>query len=109
GERRIHRQAEQIAAAIENGHPLWQAIGAARHWPAFLCWLIAVGDRQGTLAASLQQGAELHELQALTKLEWFRRIVPPLIVLGCCGSITLLYGLTLFLPLTQMIRSLGLP
>jgi hypothetical protein len=35
--------------------------------------------------------------------------VPPLIVLGCCGSITLLYGLTLFVPLTELIRSMGRP
>jgi type II secretory pathway component PulF len=109
GDALLGAESRQMAAAIEAGRPLSEAVSAARRIPAFLRWLIAVGDRQGTLAASLRQGAEVHEQRALTKLEWFQRVVPPVIVLGCCGSITLLYALTLFLPLTQMLRAMGVP
>lgn len=105
----LRDQAEQLASSVESGQALSEAVTSAHQIPGFLRWLMAVGDRQGTLASSLRQGAELHEQRAMAKLAWFRRVVPPLVVIGCCGSITLLYGLTLFLPLTELIRSMGHP
>jgi type II secretory pathway component PulF len=108
GDALLQEESHRVAAAIETGRPLSEAIGAARQIPAFLRWLIVVGDRQGTLAASLRQGAAVHQQRALTKLDWFQRVVPPVIVLGCCGSIVLLYALTLFLPLTEMLRTMGI-
>jgi type II secretory pathway component PulF len=107
GDPLLQEESHQLASRIESGVGLSKAITTARRIPAFLRWLITVGDLQGTLAASLRQGAEIHEQRALTKLDWFGRVVPPVIVLGCCGSIVLLYALTLFLPVTEMLQTMG--
>lgn len=106
---RVERSARQLAAAIERGQSLPDAIQSADRLPSFLSWLISLGARQNSLPASLHQAANLYEQRALAKLDWFRRIVPPSIVLLVGGTITLFYGLTLFLPLSEMIHRLALP
>lgn len=108
GDDRLRRDSEQLASALERGMPLQEALDQTSQLPSFLRWLIAVGEQQGAPAASLRQAAAVYEQKALSKLGWFRSVVPPLIVVLCCGTITLLYGLTLFLPLSALIKQMGI-
>ena len=99
--------AAQLADDIERGQSLQSAVEAVPQLPPLLRWLVAVGQRQSSLAASLRHAADVYELRAVAKMEWFRRIVPPVAVIVCCGAITLLYALMLFLPVTEMLKQLG--
>ncbi len=97
---------ERLAQRIEAGVSLANAVNLEPQLPAFLRWLVTVGEQQGALAHSLRQATSVYEQRAMAKLDWFRRLVPPTIVLLFGGTITLLYGLLLFIPMTQLLQSL---
>lgn len=107
GDSHLSHAASELATTVERGQSLQQAMEGSQRLPSLLRWLITVGERQGSLAPSLKQAAAVYEQRAITKMEWFRRIVPPVTVVVCCGTITLLYGLTLFVPLAEMLKQLG--
>lgn len=107
---RIRTASNELARAVESGDSVQDALSNNRTLPAFLKWLMAIGGQQGSLAASLRQAAGVYEQRALTRLDRFRRIVPPTIVLVFGGIITLTYGLSVFIPMTELLKSLeGVP
>ncbi|MCA9027641.1 MAG: type II secretion system F family protein [Planctomycetaceae bacterium] len=97
---------EQLASQIEAGNPMSSALKQIAGFPAFLKWLMTVGEQQGSLVSSLKQATAVYEQRALAKLDWFRRVVPPTLVLLFGGVVTLVYGLSLFIPMTELLRSL---
>ena len=107
GNAALSQAANDLALEVERGQTLPEALEVSPQLPPLLRWLIAVGDRQSSLAGSLRQAADVYEVRAIVKMNWFRRIVPPLAVILCCGSITLVYGLMLFLPVAEMLEQLG--
>ncbi len=106
GRESLRLAGDRLAARIEAGQSLATAVKQETGLPSFLSWLMTVGEQQGALPASLRQATSVYEQRAIAKLEWFRRVVPPTIVLLFGGTITLLYALTLFLPMTQLLQSL---
>jgi general secretion pathway protein F len=106
GSERLRRVAADLAERIEAGQTLRASLPAAARLPAFLRWLMQVGEHQGTLPDSLDQAASVYEQRALARLNWFRRVVPPAIVLVLGGVITLTYALSVFVPMTQLLESL---
>lgn len=106
GNENIRIAGERLATRIESGQPLSTAVKENPGLPAFLAWLMTVGEQQGALASSLRQATSVYEQRALAKLDWFRRVVPPTLVLIVGGAITLIYGLSLFIPMTELLRSL---
>ncbi len=99
--------AADLSSRLESGDSLQMSLTDAPRFPTFLKWLMAIGEQQGSLAKSLHQAANVYEQRALTRLDWFRRIVPPTAVLLFGGLIALTYALSVFLPLTQLLQSLG--
>ncbi|MCA9024724.1 MAG: type II secretion system F family protein [Planctomycetaceae bacterium] len=107
GRESLRQVGDHLAQHIEAGQSLEAAVKQEPQLPAFLGWLMSVGEQQGALPASLKQATDVYEQRALAKLDWFRRIVPPTIVLLVGGTITLIYALSLFLPMTQLLESLS--
>ena len=106
GNSALHQAGERLANHVEAGNSLSSAVNAESRLPAFLKWLMTVGEQQGSLASSLYQATSVYEHRALAKLDWFRRVIPPTLVLLVGGAITLVYGLSLFIPMTELLRSL---
>jgi type II secretory pathway component PulF len=106
GDDSLKRTAEHLATEIERGQSLPQAVDGTPQLPPLLRWLITVGEQQAMLAESLRQAADVYENRAIAKMDWFRRIVPPLAVIICCGTITALYALALFLPVAHMLEQM---
>lgn len=103
---RIVRDATRIAEQLRNGLPLNQALGDCQALPSFLKWILTAGEGQGALSSALEQAGELYRRRALSQAEWFKLLFPVAVALIVGGGATLMYALTLFLPLTQFLQDL---
>src|SRR5271166_3195163 len=103
--------ARQLAAAVERGEPPDRAV---RDLPdsAFrplLRWTLTATREQGSLVESLRNLAPMYRKRGAFQAEKLQLFLPALLMLAIGGSATLFYALTLFVPLTSMLRGLSLP
>ncbi len=108
-DRELQSASQQVARQVEQGQSLTAALKESPGFPSLMSWMMGVGQAQSSLGASLTQLATVYEQRAQLRMDWIRRLVPPLVVTLFGGSITLIYGLALFLPLTELLRNLALP
>ena len=86
-------------------------------WPAsrpgafrpLLRWVLAAGQDQGSLVESLQSLAPMYRKRGAFQAEKLQIFLPTVLMLFIGGSATLLYGLTLFVPLSSMLAGLATP
>ena len=109
GSPRLRRVAEAAAEATSRGDDLRSALpaGPARDLPPMLRWLIVNGPRQGGLPESLRLAARTYHQRALDRAELIRGVMPTLLLIVIGGSAALLYGLTLFIPFTDLLEDLA--
>ena len=108
GDRRLIEAAREIAAAIERGDPLHRTIGPARVVPPVLRWLMVAGHEQAALVAALRHAAETYRRRARNQADMARVVLPTLLLVAIGAVVTLFYGLTLFIPMSSLLRSLSL-
>ncbi len=106
---RLQRGSRNLAQQVQSGQSLAEALQDNDDFPTLMRWMMGVGEKQSALGSSLRQLATVYEQRARMRMDWIRRLVPPAIVLLLGGAVTLAYGLTLFLPLTDLLRNLAQP
>ncbi len=109
GHRAMIRSAEEISLLIQSGETLGTSIRRTSSFPAYLCWMIHAGEQQRDLPKAMQRAAAVYRARAEVKLETMKLLLPLITVTLFGGGITLLYGLTLFTPLSHSLRGLGAP
>jgi general secretion pathway protein F len=108
GDARLARAGVQLAEAIGRGDP-GAGEHAARGLPPLLRWLLVRGREQGRLADALRQIAAIYRKRAAEQAEKIRLFVPTILLVGLGVSATLIYGLTLFVPFSALLRGLSMP
>lgn len=103
--------ARQLAAAVERGEAPGTAV---RDLPAgafrpLLRWTLAATAEQGSLVEALRNLAPMYRKRGAFQAEKLQLFLPTALMLAIGGSATLLYALTLFLPLAGMLRGLSSP
>ena len=106
GSGRLVETMETAARDLEGGQPLQQALPEGRV-PAFLKWLMVTGEQQSSLPDMLRQAAEVYQQRATIRAEWIQRCLPVVLVLVLGGSATVLYALTVFVPMASLWKNLG--
>jgi type II secretory pathway component PulF len=109
GDRVMVRAGRELAAAIERGEAGAEAPKRADPFPPLLRWLLTAGREQGRLTPALRELAESYRKRAMFQAEKMRVFLPTLLLLVIGMSASLLYGLSLFLPLTSLLRGLAHP
>lgn len=110
GNARLSRVARRLAQHVRAGQSLAESLAepaVQRNLPSFMRWMLAVGERQSSLGSTLNQLTEVYRSRAVFQAEWVRVVLPVAAVIVVGGGVTLVYALTLFVPLTQMLRDLG--
>lgn len=107
GDRRLMSETGALVAAVREGRPLSAGLSQTTALPALARWMIAAGERQAALPATLRQVAALYRRRAEHQAEWMKVVLPVAIVLIVGGGAVLLYALTLFVPLTGLLRDLA--
>jgi general secretion pathway protein F len=103
--------AGRLAAAVRRGEASDQAV---RDLPAsafrpLLRWTLASSQDQGSLVESLRNLAPMYRKRGAFQAEKLQLFLPTVLMLAIGGTATLFYALTLFVPLTSMLRGLSLP
>ena len=73
----------------------------------FMRWLIANGQNERTLVPLIRHTAQMYRQRALRQADWLRIYLPTVLTVGIGGTATLIYGLTLFLPYTTLLKDLA--
>jgi type II secretory pathway component PulF len=91
-------QAQRNAAGDER---------AARRFPPFLRWALCQADETISTADALRLAAQVYREAAERRAEQSRVAIPIAACVLLGGGATLLYGLALFLPITEMLQALA--
>ena len=106
GDPKLLLAGREVAAAVERGD-LHAVAGGARGIPPLLRWILISGQGQGRLADSLGQIATIYRKRALYQAEKLKVFLPTLMLLAIGVTATLLYALTFFIPMSELLRGLA--
>lgn len=107
GSHALAQAARGISAGLARGQPVSDCLASAPGFPPLLCWLLATGERQGTLVRALMHAAQSYGERAQHQADVTRILLPVLLTVAIGGTATLLYALVVFLPWVSLLRSLG--
>ena len=111
GNPRLTLGARQLAEAITRGERAAPALRTVedRAFLPMLRWVLATGQQQGSLVAALHNLGDLYRKCAKFQAGKLAVFLPTILMFAIGGSVTLLYGLALFLPVISMLRELAVP
>lgn len=106
GERaqRVHSFAAELRAGVRI-NPAHSA--ACAGVPRLLAWLLTVEQPQQSLVAALERLAANFRRRSLRRSDWLRYYLPIILTIVIGGSAALLFGLSLFMPLAELLERLA--
>ena len=108
GDPAMERDGLAIAEALRRGDALGDGLRGAGTFPPLLRWLMVAGERQGRLADALRHAAETYRRRALARADAIRTVLPTALMLAIGATATLIYALTLFVPLSTLLNDLAI-
>lgn len=101
--------ARAIADATARGMDVSYGLSGHSGFPPFLHWLITRRQEQEGLVSALRAAGEMYRRRAVVITEWIKIAFPVLAAIIIGGGATLLYTLSIFLPLTELLQRLADP
>lgn len=102
GVQRIQRAAYALAEVDRRGDISKMTEKRYSGFPSFLQWIISRGHSRDELVRSLNMSAGVYRRRAANQVLWLRYSFPLIASLFIGGTVTLLYTLTLFIPLADL-------
>jgi len=99
-------QSERIAAELEKGRPLAEAMGARSLFPPMLAWMIGASQKAGGHAAVWPAAQELYRAQG-ERLSYVTSVVLRVVFFLLAVEMVFATESALFLPLVRLMKSLG--
>jgi type II secretory pathway component PulF len=99
--------AEQVEADLRQGQPLGDVLRKRKLVPELISWMAGLGERRGTLGATLHQVAAIYRRQVETRAALLRTVLPPLVIIVTAGIIVGLFVLALMLPFFSLLEGLS--
>ena len=107
GDRRLRKDSEAMAEAIDRGEPLSEAVKQAKALPSLLAWILSGSRGVGELSRTLRHASETYRRQAGYRENWLRSFLPTTLLITIGASVVVVYGLIFFLPLSQLLQELA--
>jgi type II secretory pathway component PulF len=107
GDPALSGSSRELAAAVARGLSPAESLRGRNAFPPLLRWLLATAQGRDDLPSALRQTAARYRSGARHQAETMRVFLPTLLLLGIGGTATVLYSLTLFVPLTSLWTSLS--
>jgi type II secretory pathway component PulF len=107
GDRKLTSAAQQMASAAEQGRSLTQDAHAVRQFPPFLHWALTSTTEASGLARTLRLAAKTYRQRAQRQTKRLRVVMPMLTCFVLAGGVTLLYCLSVFVPLVRLVEDLS--
>ena len=106
GDPGLARSARPLADQLAQGVTAL-TLPAENELPPFFVWLLGTGHRKELLVPLLEQSAEMYRRRALRRSDWIRLYVPVLMTLVIAGAAVLLFALSMFVPLTDLLYEIA--
>jgi general secretion pathway protein F len=107
GDRRLAEGARSLAAAYREGQNLSDQSSAALKFPPFMRWALLHSEATTGRPRALRMAADIYRLSAQRRQERLRIVAPIVVCVVLGGGVTLLYGLSLFVPIVELLRALA--
>lgn len=107
GDRTLQAAAQSFAVARTQCLSAAVEERASRLFPPFLRWALWQTDESISPSAALQLAVSVYREGAIRRTERSRIVIPMAACVFLGGGATLLYGLALFLPLTELLQALA--
>jgi general secretion pathway protein F len=103
--------ARQLAASVERGETPGKSLESVpdRSFRPLLRWALAAGEEQGSLVESLRNLAPMYRKRGAYQAEKLQLFLPTVLMITVGASATLLYAVSLFMPLASMLSELSTP
>jgi general secretion pathway protein F len=109
GDPHLSSRRELIVAKLEAGASLGEVLNQARATTPFVRWMIQSAETQGALQPALVQSSTILRRRADYQAEWFQIAFPVLMLAVVGGGAVLIYSLSLFLPVVDLLEALSQP
>lgn len=109
GNRAMTAAATEIAAALERGQSPSAALETVKPgvFQPMIRWAMSAGADSGSLTESLAGMADHYRSRARHRAEAMRMFLPSLLLVVLGGGAALIYALSLFLPLVDLLKKLS--
>ena len=108
-DRAMQDAARAIAELSSQGHIRPEGLPGHRGFPPFLHWLITRREEQTGMVSALRAAADMYRRRAVLRAEWIQVVFPALAAVIIGGGATLIYTLTVFYPVTELMKRLADP
>lgn len=99
---RFRNDVSRLADVVEQGRSIQDAMESEGAFPPFLKWLLISGQHEAGLGTTLAHAAEFYRGRAASRAIWLSQVVPTAAVILVGGSITVLYALSVFVPMVDL-------
>lgn len=99
--------AEEIYQELSAGQPLGKVLKGRGLVPEWVSWMVAHGEKSGTLGKNLRQIAEMYTKQATMRANLLRSVLPGFAIIFTGAVILALFVLGLILPLVTLMEGLA--
>tara|TARA_Y100000758_G_scaffold278366_1_gene224235 strand:+ start:273 stop:1367 length:1095 start_codon:yes stop_codon:yes gene_type:complete len=107
GDPKLSANRAEIISGIQNGVPLGEVLDKSEAMTPFLHWMIQAAEARSPLHATMAQATTILRRRAMFQVEWFQLAFPVLILAIVGGGTVLIYCLSLFLPVIDLLDSLS--
>jgi type II secretory pathway component PulF len=107
GDLQLRAAASRLATSTEVGRLPEDESAAAMRFPPFLQWAIWHSEESTGRVKALDIAARMYRETAQRRAERFRAVAPVVALVVFGGTVTLIYGLLLFVPLVQLLYGLS--
>ena len=102
------RQADRVIKDLEHGTSLAGALTGRGLVPEWMSWMAGAGIKHGQLAAALGQVATVYRRQVESRIAILRSVLPSFIIIITAGTVVLLFGLAVIVPMMHLIIGLSI-
>jgi general secretion pathway protein F len=106
GDSSLRAQARAVSDAAREGQSGGVSLG---RWgfPPYLLWLVTRQSEQEGLVSGLRAASAMYRARAVQTIDWIRLVFPVLAATVLGGAVTLVYCLTVFIPIAKLINDLS--
>ena len=106
GDRKLADGARMLADTLERGQPGIDC-NSADVFPPFLRWALLESSGTAGTSRALRMAADVYQGSASRRISRLQLFAPVVACVVIGGGVTLLYGLALFVPISDMLTKLG--
>ena len=106
-DRRLIRSARRDGRIRSSRAERCQRAERLAEFPPLLAWLVSVGGRQQTFVSVSRHVADTYRRRIVRDSRWLRDVLPMWLVVIVGGGVVALFGLTTFLPFSQLLEHLS--